>query len=270
MPTPPDLSTHSARKSHITTLAHTYFTSPTFQPLHHQITQSLIHAHTPSYSNPHPTLERRPTWKTCWSTIVYKDEKDDQWWAPIPLGSLPNQIQSIGLKILNDLRGLFSFDLARGTNDCQVHTEETYNPFHKPSSDLIWSIAKYTQEKRLIRGDERGWTYRLKVILRWTDGSWLRFRERAVWVEFHVPVPAPSTTTTMTTKGMITQDHPTNDEIQHLEYAEIEYNDEKPLHRTVSMGSDRTLIGSGEGMEMGDEEVKLWASQFGKGGKGKR
>ena len=258
MPTP-NLSTHSARKSHITTLAHTYFSSPAFQLSHAHITRYLVHTHTPTFSNPHPTsLERPRTWRTCWSTIVYEDEKDGRWWASIDAGSLPYEIQMIGFKVLHDLRSRLSLDL-KTTKDCQIHEEERCNPFRKGSSDISWDVAKYTPDKHLIRGEEEGWTYRLKVILRWTDNSWIRFREKTVWVGFHVPPHAQPPTRMIRKNEKL--------EIEHLEYAEIEYShddQEKRLHRSTSTGSDRTLVGLDE-EGMSDEEVKVWASQFGVG-----
>jgi hypothetical protein len=274
-------STHQLIKSYIDHLAQAHLASPRWSSQSNQILAFLRAFHTPSFSDPKPSLERATSWKTLWGDVHWKDPADDRWWTGVDEEKLTEEVRGMGVDTLQTFRmeldRFFSSQLV-GENVQVYRPEEGPNPFEESSSDVAWEIMQ-PQCDTARSLDEI--VVRLKITLRWTDDSFRRYRHKHIYREIQVDQPSKFKPALMSGHSNFSGDCALamaagDNEIQHLEYASIPFvhtparEHERPARSFSSSVSEETLVGldyvhddEKAGMTMTEIEVKAWARQFG-------
>jgi hypothetical protein len=274
-------STHQLIKSRIDHLSQAHLASSLWCSQSNQILAFLRAFHTPSFSDPKPSLERAPSWKSLWGDIRWKDPADDRWWTGVDEEKLTEEIREMGMDTLQTFRmeldRFFSSQLV-GENVHVYRPEEGPNPFERSSGDVAWEMMQ-TQSDTAQSLNEI--VVRLKITLRWTDDSLRRYRHKHIYREFQIDHPSQFKPALMSGNSNFSGDFAMamaagDKEIQHLEYASIPFvhpparERERPARSFSSSVSEETLVGldyvhddEKAGMTMTEIEVKAWARQFG-------
>jgi hypothetical protein len=274
-------STHHLIKSYIDHLAQAHLASPRWSSQSNQILAFLRAFHTPSFSDPKPSLERATSWKTLWGDVHWKDPADDRWWTGVDEEKLTEEVRGMGVDTLQTFRmeldRFFSSQLV-GENVHVYRPEEGPNPFERSSGDVAWEMMQ-PQCDTARSLDEI--VVRLKITLRWTDDSFRRYRHKHIYREIQVDQPSKFKPALMSGHSNFSGDCALamaagDNEIQHLEYASIPFvhtparEHERPARSFSSSVSEETLVGldyvhddEKAGMTMTEIEVKAWARQFG-------
>ncbi|KAG7558275.1 hypothetical protein FFLO_02838 [Filobasidium floriforme] len=274
-------STYHLIKSHIEHLSQVHLASPLWSSQSNQILAFLRAFHTPSFSDPKPSLERAPSWKTLWGDIRWKDPADDRWWTGVDEEKLTEEVREMGVDTLRTFRmeldRFFSSQLI-GENVQVNRPEEGPNPFERSSCDVAWEILQPQSDTAHFLNEI---VVRLKITLRWTDDSLRRYRHKHIYREFQVNQPSQFKPALMRGNSNFPGDCAMamaagDQEIQHLEYASIPFvhpparEHERPSRSFSSSVSEDTVVGPDytdddekAGMTMTEIEVKAWARQFG-------